>query len=229
MIVEGGVEVAPSRPTVETSRARIRERRWNWLFSSIFAREAVTEAVTTRVHFNASPEAIWNRILFYEEVRAHPPLLLRLFLPQPTRTEGDKTRVGATVRCVYAAGNLVKRITAVQPPTSLRFDVIEQKLGIEACVLTLSGSYEIHTSDGATCVELTTRYRAYLHPRVLWRPVEALLVRQLHRHILRGLRANEFCGESILRPAVSNRLALPPNCAHPGDLTCTTSESHSHR
>lgn len=91
------------------------------LLGWLFARKAVSEAVATRVHFNASPEAVWNHIMFYEEVPGRPPFLLRALLPHPVRTEGDKTLVGATVRCAYKGGHLVKRITTVEPPHFLKF------------------------------------------------------------------------------------------------------------
>ena len=39
--------------------------------------------------------------MLYEEVPGHPPFLLRALLPNPVRTQGDKSRIGATVRCTY--------------------------------------------------------------------------------------------------------------------------------
>jgi hypothetical protein len=172
------------------------------LASRLFGRKAVNETVATRVHVNASPEAVWNHILFYEEIPGRAPFLLRTLLPDPLRTEGDKTYVGATVRCTYNGGDLVKRITAVEPPHFLQFDVIAQHLGIESCALTSSGSYEIHASGSAADVLLITNYQAYLYPRFLWRPLEALLVKQLHRHILHGVRAELLAGNPAARPAV---------------------------
>lgn len=160
-------------------------RLLNWLFG----RTGVSEAVSTRVRLNASPKVVWDHIMFYEDVPGRPAFLLRTLLPQPVRTEGDKTRVGATVRCVYAGGHLAKRITAVESPRVLQFEVTEQRLGIECCILTLGGSYQISTDGDATDVVLITNYQAYLRPRYLWRPLEARLVSQLHGHILRGVGA----------------------------------------
>ena len=157
--------------------------------SWLFARKAVSETVATRVHVKASPEAVWNHIMFYEDVSGRPPFLLGAALPRPVRTEGDKTRVGSTVRCEYRRGDLVKRITCVEPPHCLRFEIIGQRLGIEGCLLTLGGSYQICGSGDETDVVLTTNYQAFLRPRRLWHPLEALLVSQLHRHILRGVSA----------------------------------------
>ena len=164
--------------------------------SWLFARKAVNEAVATRVRFNGSPEEVWDHIMFYEEVPGRPAFLLRALLPYPVRTEGDKTRVGATVRCAYRGGDLAKRITAIEPPHLLQFEVIEQRLGIEGCILTLGGSYQIYACGDASDVVLITNYQAYLRPRYLWRPLEALLVSQLHIHILRGICAAVLLSKS---------------------------------
>src|SRR5271157_490232 len=179
------MRVAEPMPTTPRPRqlAVGRYRLVSWLC----ARRAVSEAVTTRVHFNASPEVLWNHIMFYEELPGRPPFLLRALLPHPVRTEGDKTRVGATVRCEYRGGDLVKRITAVKPHHSLQFEVIEQRLGIEDCVMAVNGSYDINCRGDGSEVVLTTNYRAYLRPSWAWRPLEKLLVSQLHRHILDGM------------------------------------------
>jgi hypothetical protein len=87
------------------------------------------------MHCQASPEAVWKRLMFFEEVPGRPPWVLRLLLPDPVRSEGEKSGIGAVVQCTYAVGDLVKRITAVDPPFHLGFEVVEQRLGIEGCVL----------------------------------------------------------------------------------------------
>jgi hypothetical protein len=146
--------------------------------------------VKTPVYFHASPEEVWQSMLLYEDVPVRPPLLLRALLPYPVRTEGDKTRVGATIQCTYQRGDLVKRIQVVEAPHFLKFEVIHQRLGIEGCIQTVGGSYEIRSCGERTEVVLTTNYLGHLRPRFLWRPVERFLARQLHRHILDGMRAS---------------------------------------
>ena len=216
-----------AEPVPTTLRLRKPGAGWYRLVSWLFARKAVSEMVPTRVHFNASPEAVWNHIMFYEEVPGRPPFLLRALLPCPYGTEGDKTRVGATVRCVYKGGDLVKRIDTVEPLHLLQFEIMEQRLGIESCIVTRGGSYQIHTCGDATDVVLVTNYHAYLHPRCVWRPLEVLLVRQLHRHILRGVSASVFPRDPAVCPAVAERLT--PQCASSGDLACIASPSRSRR
>ena len=136
-----------------------------------------------------SPEAVWQNVMFYEDVPGRPGFLLRTFLPYPVRTAGAKNTDGALIHCLYHGGHLTKRITTMEAPWLLEFEVIEQRLGIERCVKTCAGSYRMEVVGHETDVILQTRYRAYLQPRSFWRRVEALLIRQLHTHILRGIEA----------------------------------------
>jgi hypothetical protein len=175
----------------------------------LFAGNPGSETVATRVHLRAGPEAVWNRVVFYEEVPGTPPFLLRALLPRPLGTDGDKTRVGARIRCVYRESDLIKRITLVEPARLLEFEVVEQNLGIEGCVLTQGGSYQFFPCGDGTDVVLVTEYRAFLHPRHLWRPLEALLVRSLHRHILGAVSAALLPASSLTRIALS-----PSQCFH---------------
>ena len=191
----------PPRPRLRMCAARV----VSWLFG----RTGVNEAVATRVRFNRSPEEVWNHLLFYEEVPGRPAFLLRTMLPYPVRTEGDKTRVGGTVYCAYRGGDLSKRITTIEPPHLLQFDVIEQRLGIEGCILTRGGSYQIETHGDACDVVLITNYRTYLRPRYLWRPLEALLVTQLHIHVLGGIGAAVLPRDPPVGPAVVESLTSP--------------------
>jgi hypothetical protein len=170
---------------------------WFGLVGRLFGGDVAPEAVETLVHFQATPEAVWQGMLLYEDVPVRPPFVLRALLPFPLRTEGDKTRVGATIQCTYEGGDLVKRIQVVERPHLLKFEVTQQRLGIESCVVTVGGSYEIRPCGDHTRIVLTTHYLGHLRPRFLWRPVERFMAHQLHRHILNGMRASMPRGESL--------------------------------
>jgi len=154
----------------------------------LFPSNPTVDSVETVVRFKASPEAVWQGMMFYEEVPRRPTPLLRMFLPLPLRTEGDKTRVGATIACTYENGYLEKRITAAEPAHLVRFDVLVQELGIEDCISMGEGSYHIRSEAGGSEVALTTRYRGHLRPRWFWRSFEHFLAHRLHHHILDGMR-----------------------------------------
>ena len=169
--------------------ARPHPREFLWLLGRLFPPGLAVDTVTTSARFNAPPEDVWQRMLFYEEVPHRPPLLLRTFLPTPVRTQGAGKHVGATVECSYSRGSLLKRITVLDRPRLVCFEVTEQRLGVERCVTTVAGSYEIRADAQGCEVALTTQYRGHLRPRWLWRPFERLLAHQLHRHILGGMGA----------------------------------------
>lgn len=194
------------------------------VLSWLFAGEPVSEVVATRVCLTASPETVWDRIMFYEEVPGRPPFPLRAFMPHPVRTDGEKSMTGAKVRCLYKNGDLVKRITAVEPQRFIRFEVIEQCLGVEDCVTALGGSYEIHRHGDGSDIVLTTRYRAYLHPRFFWHPLERLVTTQLHKHVLNGMRG---CLPENSRTVRLSIHCVAPQRAAQETVRCTISESHS--
>jgi len=147
-----------------------------------------TDQTTTTFHFSAPPEAVWQSLMFYEDVPSRPWPMLRFVLPRPIRSEGDKRRVGAIVRCTYDRGYLVKRITAVEAPRHLGFEVMEQRLGIESRVRTCQGTYDLRAAEGGTDVVLTTYYAGRLRPRALWRVMERYVCHRVHLHILMGMR-----------------------------------------
>jgi hypothetical protein len=173
------------------------------ILGRLFAGEAVDAEVATRMTFDVGPEAIWHEIMFYEEVPGRPPFPLSVFMPAPVLTRGTKSHAGAIVECMYTSGDLVKRITQVDPGRAIRFEVLDQHLGIETCAVALGGSYEMHPHGRGTTVVLTTKYRAFLHPRPLWRPLEKLISTQLHRHVLKGMRAALRQRVAQIAPAVS--------------------------
>ncbi len=157
------------------------------LFGRLFPRNTAIDSVATTMRLDASPQEVWEAMLFYEEVPHRPNALLRAFLPAPISTEGDKMRVGSTILCCYEGGNLEKRITVAEPARRVGFDVLVQRLGIESCISMTDGSYEIRPrTDGAEIV-LTTRYRGHVRPRFLARLFERFLSRQMHHYILSGM------------------------------------------
>lgn len=179
----------------------------------LFPRNAASETVATMMDFAASPEQVWESMMFYEEVPGRPSWLLRLFLPAPVRTGGAKTRVGATIECVYDGGHLEKRITESETAQHIAFDVTMQALGIEDVISMTGGSYDIRSTPGGSTVVLTTVYRGHLRPRWLFRPLEHYLAHRLHRHILDGMRAVLATADPASSKRAEQASALPSAAA----------------
>jgi hypothetical protein len=156
---------------------------------SSFPRRTEVATIRTELTVDATPQEAWQAVMFYEEVEHDPPWLLRLALPKPVRSVGNKQRVGEVVRCFYDRGYLVKRISRVEEGRLLAFEVIEQKLHFERDVTLKSGSFEITpTDDGRSRIVLTTRYERHLSPAWIWQPIESMVVHTLHEHVLEGMR-----------------------------------------
>ncbi len=179
------LDAAPASP--KASQPAVATRQPYRLLSSLFGGRPARESVATHLCVEASLEAVWRKIRFYEEIPGRPPLALRALTPRPLRTEGGKTREGAFIVCTYVTGSLVKRITTIERERLIGFDVIEQHLGIESCVVAQSGAYRLRRRGDGADIELTTHYLTYLHPRWMWRPLERKVVHLLHRYILNGM------------------------------------------
>jgi len=172
-------------------------------------RPAPLEKVSTDLVLFHPAAAVWQCLMFFEDVPRRP-WLLSLLMPRPVRSEGDKHRVGSPIRCTYERGYLVKRMTEVEPERRLGFEVVEQRLGIEHYARACEGSYALEPVPGGTRVTLTTAYRSALWPRFLFRPLERHLCHRLHRHILFGMR-------DALTAAEQRVASLNPGAQERGD------------
>ncbi len=129
--------------------------------------------------------------MFYEQIEERPPLLLRLLLPVPLRTEGRKSEVDDEVICRYVSGHLRKRVTHVTPERNYTFEVIEQNLSLGSGIRLAGGSYRLRPlPDGSTEVALETRYYASMRPRWLCARIEASVCGLFHRHIMGTMRSS---------------------------------------
>jgi hypothetical protein len=144
--------------------------------------------VTTKV-LHAPGKLVWDSLMFYEQIEQQPPLLLRLLLPHPVRTEGSKEHVGDVATCVYVQGHLLKQVTRIAEGELYEFQVIEQKLFFGGGLRLMGGSYVLRpVSEHETAVSVTTRYVSHKRPRRLWKPVEALVCHAFHRYLLLSIQ-----------------------------------------
>ena len=141
------------------------------------------------MRFAASPEQVWDALMFYEEIEEPPPLHLRLLLPLPIRTHGSKLAVGDEAMCLYEGGHLLKRVTHIDPCRHYGFEVVEQHLVVGGGLLLSGGDYRLRElSPRATEVAVTTRYLSRKRPAWLWKPIEATVCHMFHRHLLSAVR-----------------------------------------
>lgn len=145
--------------------------------------------IKTGLTIDATPEEAWNAIMFYEDVEHAPPWLLHLALPQPIRSEGSKQKPGEIVTCFYNCGEIKKRISKVEAPRKLAFDVIDIQMRSENYANLKDGSFEIEpVGKNQSRITLTTRFERKLHPSLFWEPIEHKVIHTLHGHVLEGMR-----------------------------------------
>ena len=147
-------------------------------------------SVTTCQDFFAPADAVWDALMFYEEIAEDRPFLLRRFLPTPIGTQGCKSEVGSEVKCRYVGGHLLKRVTRMVRGHSYAFEVVEQNLALGGIRL-LGGDYTLcMTSKDRTRVALATHYESPNCPRWLFGRLEATVCHSFHHHILSAMRRN---------------------------------------
>jgi hypothetical protein len=150
--------------------------------------------VITSMKFGATPQSSWRSLMFYEEVEVRPPFYLRLLLPVPIRTEGDKSSVGGEALCLYEGGHLVKRATRIEEPTLYEFEVVEQELAVGGSMRLSGGRYRLRAVPSGTEVSIETNYVSQKWPRWFWKPLESFVCHIFHRFLLRSMRRRAELG-----------------------------------
>jgi hypothetical protein len=150
--------------------------------------------IVTRMVFSASRAETWKSLIFYEEVQERPPLHLRVLLPVPIRTEGDKKRVGGEAMCLYESGHLLKRTTRIVEGELYEFEVAEQALAVGGTMRLSGGRYVLNEVPGGIEVAVETRYTSTKWPRWFWRPLERFVCHLFHRFLLRTMRRKAELG-----------------------------------
>jgi hypothetical protein len=147
-------------------------------------------SVTSCQDFFAAADAVWDALMFYEEIAEDRPFLLRRFLPIPIGTQGCKSTVGGDVKCRYEGGHLVKRVTRIIRGHNYAFEIVEQNLVLGGIRL-LGGDYTLRiVSEDCTRVALATHYASPNYPRWLFGRLEAAVCHSFHHYILSAMRSN---------------------------------------
>jgi hypothetical protein len=147
-------------------------------------------SVTTCQDFFAPRDAVWEALMFYEEVVKDRPFLLRRLLPTPIGAQGCKSQVGGEVKCRYVGGHLLKRVIHIVRGDNYAFEIIEQNLALGGIRL-LGGDYTFRKlSKDRTRVALATHYASPNYPRWLFGRFEAAVCHSFHHYILNAIRSN---------------------------------------
>ena len=164
--------------------------------------------VVTRLCVAATPAEVWDSLMFYEAVEGTPPLLMRLLLPRPLRTQGSKSAVGDRATCLYQGGHLLKQVTRIEPRQRYEFSVVEQQLAIGRSIRLCGGSYTLREiPPGWVELSITTSYSSGNRPHALAGPVESAVCHLFHRYLLGAIRrkAEAHGGATVIPGGASTR------------------------
>ena len=134
--------------------------------------------------------AAWEKVCFYENVGATPPLFLRLMLPTPNLHDGCFEMIGDVSRCSYSDGGyLTKVITKLEPGRRVEFAITEQSIRYHRHVALYGGYIEIVPGDdGESFVRMVTRYENRLGPRSVTDPLVRRVIRAVHLFVIGDMR-----------------------------------------
>ncbi len=148
------------------------------------------ETVVTTAVVDAPIEAVWAARAFDDPSRMAPASpYSRLGLPSPRGNVGSLTEVGDRKACHIGSGILRLLVVESEPPTSLAFVVTEQSGFEDNNVALRRGRLSLRAlGPDRTRVVLSTTYAPLLRDRLLWRPIERFIARELHGHVVREMR-----------------------------------------
>jgi len=158
-------------------------------------------AQTDRI-INADIAEVWDKVCFYEEVKARPNWFLRRTLPLPVRTVGDHKTVGTLCRCEYGDNQyIMKRITKSVHNAALEFSVTEASEQFQRHLALKGGSIYLESMpDGRTLVSMATSYEPKGSSNFVRRMIVDHIIRSMHRFVMADM-ANSIRHARKTQPA----------------------------
>ena len=166
--------------------------------------QSSVRSVTTTMHINASPEAVWENVIAFPKLDDPEELLFKTGIAYPTNATITGTGVGAVRHCNFSTGSFVEPITVWDAPNLLKFDVEQQPApmkelsfwDIDAPHLhdffaSQRGQFKlIRQADGTTLLEGTTWYRNNIRPNFYWNIWSDYIIHNIHNRVLKHIKQN---------------------------------------
>jgi hypothetical protein len=159
---------------------------------------APTYEVVTTVDVGAPPEAVWRRVVQFDEIDEQPEWFFRAGIAYPIRATIAGTGVGALRRCGFSTGAFIEPITVWDAPRRLAFNVVAQppplrELSIYSKVYaphldgyfrSSRGEFTLTPTPTGTRLAGHTWYSVDFYPQGYWRWMSETLLHRIHRRVL---------------------------------------------
>ena len=165
----------------------------------IFLATALIEAELTKNHqfvveVKSEITVPYHPIQVYEAIKsvdtldAEKPFLMKLDLPIPQKCVLEEEKVGGVRICYFEGGQIVEKITELEPGKILKMDVIDYQLigrkwlGFKEAIYLFN-----ELEHGTTKMTRITTYTSELYPRFYWEPLEKIGITQEHEYVFNNL------------------------------------------
>ena len=146
------------------------------------------ETITNTLVTDASREVVWEQLKTFDRIQGTKGLLMTIGLPVPVSCSMSGEGIGAIRTCYFEEGHIAERITEWNPPSTMKFDVIEFDVPGRPWLSFKDASYELSTEGGKTVVTRKTTILSILGPAWYWRPLEKIGVETEHEYLFEEVK-----------------------------------------
>lgn len=158
---------------------------------------------STVVDIQASPEVVWRHVVSFSELPRPTEWVFKTGLAYPIRARIEGAGVGAIRHCEFSTGVFVEPIEAWDPPSLLRFSVLNTPSPMEEMSLyshiepphlhgymvSRRGQFRLgRLPGGGTRLEGTTWYEHNLWPAAYWEVWSDYIIHRIHGRVLAHIK-----------------------------------------
>ncbi|MBI3651677.1 MAG: hypothetical protein HY231_11725 [Acidobacteria bacterium] len=153
-----------------------------------FRQELRQEVITSEWQLAVPPEQAWNLIKEIDHLDGNQTFLHYLGLPTPTRCTLEQETVGALRTCYFEEGYIAERVTAWNPPQSMKLEITSCTLPGIHWLNFVDASYDFIPQGDSTLVIRRTTISSKLYPAWYWRRFEHMGVKAEHDYLYSTLK-----------------------------------------
>ena len=146
------------------------------------------ETIANKLVVDAPREVVWEQLKTFDQIKGSKGLLMRIGLPVPVSCTMSGEGVGATRTCYFEEGHIAEKVTEWNPPSSMKFEIMEFDVPGRPWLSFQDASYEL-TQDGArTTITRKTTIVSRLSPVWYWRRMEKIGVETEHEYLFEEVK-----------------------------------------